>query len=204
MNKDGNSSLANVLSLSRPLLGAAVFVSLLPSAREAAFVLPVVLVACFSDWLDGTVARRGGGETLRGRVIDNLCDFAFLMLVFAALARAEVWSPPVWGRFVRHWAEANWLPVLALLASFGSYALRAGLDIAAGREPRRSARGHAAGLANYALVVAGAAELWPGIDLGPWLLEPAFVSVAFLNFFAVGENVVLMFHREGNGPRMPA
>lgn len=195
--------LPHVASLTRPALGLAVLVGL-PPARENPLLLPAVLVAGASDWADGELARRLGTDTRAGRLVDNLCDFFFLLFVFAFLAGAKVWTPPVWGRLARHWDGANWLPVYALLASFGLYFLRLGRDLAAGREPGRSPRGHTAGVANYLLVLAGAVELLPGVDFGPWLLEPAMLGVALLNFAAVGENVQLLFHARRPGPTMPA
>lgn len=197
------SYLPHLASLSRPLLGGALLVAANP--RVESFVpVAVVLAACATDWLDGRLARRAGGGSLAGRLVDNACDFALLACVFAFLARADAWTPPVWGRLVRHWDGANWLPLWALLASFGVYAVRLARDVAAGREPQRSPRGHAAGVANYLLAVAGAAERVPGFSLGPWLLEPAMLGVALLNLVAVPENLRLMFHRGDGGPRMPA
>jgi len=195
--------LPHAVSFLRPLLGIAVLVAVAPT-RESAVLLPLVLLGCLTDWVDGELARRSATQTLRGRLVDNFCDFAFLLCLFVFLAQAEVWTPPVWGRLARQWDGANWLPVYALLASFGVYFLRLCLEMAGGREPARSAKGHAAGVCNYILVVVGAVEMLPGIDLGPWLLEPAMVTVALLNVLAVPENVRLMFHRGGGAPRMPA
>jgi hypothetical protein len=47
-------------------------------------------------------------------------------------------------------------------------------------------------VSNYLLAVFGAAEMLPGVNFGPWLLEPAMVSVALINFLAVPENLRLM------------
>jgi phosphatidylglycerophosphate synthase len=190
------SLVPHAVSLLRPVLGVAVVAGVTPRS-ESLLLLPVVLLACLSDWVDGELARRTGSQTIGGRLVDNTCDFAFLLCVFAFLARCQVWSPPVWGRLAHHWGGANWLPVCALLASFGIYFVRLCTEIAAGREPMRSPRGHAAGVSNYLLVVAGAVELLPGVNLGPWLLEPAMVGVALLNLAAVGENLLLLFSRPG-------
>lgn len=193
---------ANAVSLSRPALGMAVL-GLLPRG-ETVLLLPVVLAACASDWIDGQLARRYGSQTPGGRIVDNLCDFFFLLCAFAFLAQARAWSPPVWGRLVRHWSDANWLPLFALAASFGVYFVRMCLEMSAGREPARSPRGHSAGVANYGLVIAGSVEVLPRVGLGPWLLEPAMVGVALINLAAVVENLRLIFHRAGDEPRMPA
>jgi phosphatidylglycerophosphate synthase len=197
------SALPHLVSFCRPLIGAFLLLGLHPRV-ETALPLVLVLAACASDWLDGELARRAGGGTLAGRLVDNLCDFALLLAVFGFLAQAAVWTPPVWGRLARHLDSANWLPVGALVASFGVYFARLCRDMAAGREPARSPRGHAAGVSNYMLAVAGAVEHLPGFTLGPWLLEPAMLSVVLLNLVAVPENVRLMFHPDPGGPRMRA
>lgn len=197
------SLLPHLLSVLRPLIGAGIVAALAPS-EESALVLPLVLLACASDWLDGEVARRLGSQTRAGRLVDNLCDFFFLLFLFEYFALCRLWSPPVWGTLIRYGAAANQLPVMALVASFGSYFVRLGLEIRAGRDPARSRRGHAAGVCNYVLVVAGGVELLPGVRLGPWLLEPAMLAVVLLNLSAVFENLALMFHRESAGPRMSA
>lgn len=203
MNRRFAALVPHAASLSRPALGLAVFAGLAPS-RENPLLLAAVLAAGASDWADGELARRLGTDTRAGRVVDNVCDFLFLLFVFAFLARAEAWTPPVWGRLARHWDGANWLPVFALLASFGLYFVRLLRELAAGREPQRSPRGHTAGVANYLLALAGAVELLPGVDFGPWLLEPAMVGVALLNFAAVGENLQLLFGPAPQGPTMRA
>lgn len=197
------SFLPHAVSLLRPAIGVTVLAVLAPS-QETPLLLAAVLAACATDWADGALARRLQVDTRAGRVVDNVCDFVFLLLVFAFLARAEAWTPPVWGRLARHWDGANWLPVYALLASFGVYFVRLVRDLAAGRDPERSPRGHTAGVSNYLLVAAGAVEMLPGVNLGPWLLEPAMVGVALLNLLAVPENLRLLFHRPQGGPTMPA
>lgn len=197
------SVLPHAVSLLRPAIGLAVLAVLAPGVDHV-LVLGAVLAAGASDWADGELARRLGTDTRAGRVVDNLCDFFFLLAMFAFFAKGQAWSPPVWGRLVRHWDGANWLPVYALLASFGPYFVRLCREMAAGREPGRSPRGHTAGVSNYLLVLAGAVEMLPGVNLGPWLLEPAVVGVALLNFAAIGENLRLLFHRGDGGPTMPA
>ncbi len=55
-----------------------------------------------------------------------------------------------------------------------------------------SPQGHAAGVANYVLALLGAVAVSPGVELTPWLLEPAFVTVALLNLGGVAENLLLL------------
>ncbi len=200
MSPSPRTILPHLVSLLRPVLGVAV-VALLPCG-ESPLLLAAALLACLTDWVDGELARRIGSPTRAGRLVDNLCDFFFLLCAFSVLARCRTWTPPVWGRLAHHWDGANWLPVYALLASFGVYFVRLCSEMASGRESKRSPRGHTAGVSNYLLVIAGAVELLPGVSLGPWLLEPAMVGVALLNFAAVGENLLLMFPPLGAGPRM--
>jgi phosphatidylglycerophosphate synthase len=184
-------ALPHAVSAIRPVLGIAL-VALVPPHADSYLVLPIVLAACASDWVDGELARRASSASRGGRLVDNVCDFVFLACLFAFLARGEVWSPPVWGRFIRQWSGANWLPLFALIASFGVYFLRLLGEMRDGRESGRSPRGHTAGVSNYLLAVFGAAEMLPGVNFGPWLLEPAMVSVALINFLAVPENLRLM------------
>lgn len=196
------SVLPHLLSLLRPALGAGILAA--TPAPESWVMLSLVLLACASDWLDGEAARRIGSQTRTGRIVDNLCDFFFLICVFEFFALVELWSPPGQGLLVAHLPAANGLPVLALAASFGVYFVRLLREFAAGRDPQRSPRGHAAGVCNYALAIAGAVEMLPRVSLGPWLLEALMLLVVLLNFAAVAENLSLMFHRPRPEPRMPA
>jgi phosphatidylglycerophosphate synthase len=191
------------VSLVRLVLGLSIAYGFVP-ASNSAVPLAIVLAACASDFLDGRLARALGVESASGRLLDNLCDFAFLLCMFVFFAHLQLWSPLVWGRLLRYWDGVNSLPAGALLASFGLYFVRLSLELGAGREPQRSPRGHAAGIANYALALIGAAELLPGVNLGPEFLEPVMLGVVLLNLAAVFENAGLMFHRERGGPRMPA
>lgn len=191
------------ISLVRPALGYFAFAGAIPTT-ESVVPLSIVLAACVSDFIDGRIARRMSTESMAGRLVDNLCDFAFLLCIFLFYERAELWSPPVWGNLLRYWDGINSLPVYALLSSFGMYFLRLCIELRAGRVPVGSPRGHAAGIANYGLAIVGAAEMLPGVDLGPRLLESVMLGVVLLNVAAVLENESLMFHRERGGPRMPA
>jgi phosphatidylglycerophosphate synthase len=191
-----------LVSLLRPALGLYVLSRRAPAG--SALPLSIVLFACATDFFDGRIARGIGGESLTGRLVDNLCDFGFLLCMLVFCAQAELWSPPVWGSLLRHWAGVNRLPVYALAGSFGTYLARLLIDRRAGREPQGSPRGHAAGVANYGLAILGAVEMLPQVELGPRLLESAMLAVVLLNAAAVVENVLLMFHPQRGGPRMQA
>jgi len=190
-------------SLVRLVLGAAAIAGMVPPG-DSLVPLAVVSAAAATDFADGRIARALGRETTAGRLVDNLCDFGFLSCIFVFDARAALWSPPVWGRLARHWAAVNDLPVLALTASFGLYFVRLSLALRAGHTPGRSARGHAAGIANYGLAFAGAAAMLPGMAPMPGLLEPVMLGVVLLNVAAVVENLALLFPRQPGGPRMRA
>ena len=56
-----------------------------------------------------------------------------------------------------------------------------------------SERGHAAGVANYVLVLLGGLAVFPGVFVTRWLLEPAFVTVVLMNATAAVDNVGLVF-----------
>lgn len=181
----------DLLSLARPVLGILLYLRLDPTVG-AWWPLGAVALAAATDYLDGPVARASGAESPRGRFLDNICDAVFLAFAFAAFAEASLWSHPIGGSAVSYWEHANWLPLLALLLSFGSYLLRGLVADDTAAPLRRSPRGHAAGVANYLLVLLGAIELTPLPSLGPWVLEPSFVTVALLNFTAFNENALLL------------
>ena len=181
----------HLLSLSRVVLGGLILSELLDS-NSSPVVLPAVAAACVADWLDGRVAREHGAASMRGRLIDNLSDAVFLALAFAGFAVSMTWSLPLVGSATRYWEHANWLPLVALVGSFGSYMLRWAVCSARDWALEPSLRGHTAGVANYALALLGGIAVIPGFDMTPWLLEPAFVTVALLNVSAVTENLGLL------------
>lgn len=193
---------AHLLSLTRPVLGAAIAVVLDGDSRNSALVLPVALAACASDYFDGPLARRSGADTEAGRLVDGLCDAGFLALALAGMARAHVWSGAGATVQAPGWSGLDLLPLAALAMSFGIYLVRMSVQRRRGEVPARSARGHRAGIANYGLVLIGAAEVWPALTLPRVLLEVCCVAVALLNFAAVGENLALLFPRSAPRPTM--
>jgi phosphatidylglycerophosphate synthase len=188
----------HLLSLSRVVLGAVVLAQLPAATSRSYLVLAAVLLACAADAYDGMLARRRGGESTAGRLLDNLCDAAFLALAFTGFARAAVWSNPMFGSATHYWHGSNWLPLIGLVLSFGTYLLRWALAALRGAAPVRSARGHHAGVLNYVLAVAGGVAVLPGVAVTPWLLEPLSVAIALFNAMAAWDNVLLLF---GGGAR---
>jgi phosphatidylglycerophosphate synthase len=188
----------HLLSLSRPILGVYVLVSL-RHAHDSPAVFIAVVLACVADYVDGAVARRTRSETVAGRMLDNWCDAGFLALVFAGFAQARVWSTA--GRVGAN-AGLDWWPLVALIASFGSYALRWLAASMRGTVPRRSPRGHHAGIANYVLALVGGAAAFPSVDLPSYVVSAPFFAVVALNVIAAADNVKrLASDREGGEQR---
>lgn len=137
-------------------------------------VVPLALfaVAAASDFLDGPLARRTGGASRHGAILDNVADVAFVLAATAMGARLGL---------------VPWAAPGAIGLAFGAYLLAS----AAGSARRgafglaRSHVGHAAGVCNYVLagLVAGALAL-PG---AAWLslLRAASVVVVAVNLAAV-------------------
>jgi phosphatidylglycerophosphate synthase len=181
----------HLLSLSRIVLGLQVL-SELRVAPYSKAVLPAVALACAADYADGVLARRFGGETTAGRLLDNVCDVTFLALAFCGFAAAGLWSTAFSATVGGSWSQVEWLPLAALAASFGTYLLRWWAAYVRGATPRPSARGHLAGIANYVLAVVGALEAHPAIGLGAWVLAAAFVTVVSLNIAAGADNLRML------------
>ncbi|HYB98304.1 MAG TPA: CDP-alcohol phosphatidyltransferase family protein [Candidatus Limnocylindrales bacterium] len=198
----GGSALGpNLVSLARPLLGW-LLATVLAADGESYAALPIVVLACISDYVDGRMARRRGVESFPGRLVDNLCDAFFLGLALWSMGAARVWAPE--GGWLHESAALHQLPLAAFAAAFSSYLARMLLERRRGGAAARSRIGHGAGIANYGLVVAGAVEAWPAIALPAVLVEVALLAVSFLNLAAVIENVRLMFPAGSASPTMPA
>jgi phosphatidylglycerophosphate synthase len=179
----------HLLSLSRLVLGALVLASLRRSPQSPT-VLPAIILACVADYFDGAVARRAGTETVAGRLLDNCCDAGFLALAFAGFANAHSWST---GASIMHrYAGFDWWPLLALAASFGTYVFRWLAASMRNAVPRRSPRGHHAGIANYVLALVGSVVVFPSIALPSVLVGAAFAAVTGLNVIAALDNVRLL------------
>ena len=82
----------NTLSLIRLAL-AAIFPAIAPGWR-----LPVVVIAAFTDWLDGFVARRWHVSSAAGQLLDALADKLFVLSVLVTMASTDLldwWQLPV-------------------------------------------------------------------------------------------------------------
>ena len=142
------------LSFSRVLLGGVVLGELV-DVYSSRLVLPAVIAACLADYADGTMARARGTAGEAGRLIDNLCDAAFLGLAFSGFALAKTWSLPLVGYATRVWEQANWTPAIALAGSFGTYVARWAWSSVRRERLAPSPSGHTAGVANYLLALLG-------------------------------------------------
>jgi cardiolipin synthase (CMP-forming) len=79
-------TLPNLLSLARLPLGGLFWVALGPTQAHAGAALGVMAAAAATDVLDGTLARRQGGDLAGvGSWLDPICDKLFVGAVLAAL-----------------------------------------------------------------------------------------------------------------------
>ncbi len=163
----GAARLADVLGVVRLGVAAA-----LPWALAAGGWRALILAAgaAATDYVDGPLARRGP-PTRHGALLDNVADIA---VVLAGTTTGAVLG------------LVPWMVPGAIVLSFGTY-LRASLASSspAGWRPARSRFGHAAGVLNYALVLAIAGAV--ALPDAPWpmLLGAASVGVVGLNVGAV-------------------
>lgn len=163
------SALADAASVTR-LAAAAVFPAALAQAvgQGSCVWLPGMLfgVAAATDFVDGPLARRHGGGTRHGAVLDNVADIAFVLSASATGATLGL---------------VPWLAPMAIALAFTSYAVAS----AGHGRPARSVAGHAAGVVNYVLagLLAGSA-LVPDVALAPALRVAGFTT-AGINLVAV-------------------
>ncbi|MFM8411862.1 MAG: CDP-alcohol phosphatidyltransferase family protein [Alphaproteobacteria bacterium] len=137
--------------------------------------LAIAVVAAATDWIDGRLARKLGVVSSRGAGLDVAGDAAFVLCGLSALAAtgAIVVALPA--------AAALALAAFALARRSGAPATREEAA-SARRGPARSpadALGHAAGVLNYAIVIAGAAL--PLVPAAASWVRASSVLVALLN-----------------------
>ena len=82
------TSIPNLLSLSRLVLAAAFVVR-----PDPGFRVTVILVAAFTDWLDGFLARRAKRTTRWGALLDPITDriFVFTAVCVYLFERQRTW-----------------------------------------------------------------------------------------------------------------
>jgi len=162
---------ADALALSRLVLAGVL--ALVLSHAPAHPVLPAVVfvLAAASDYLDGPLARRAGGATRHGAILDSVADVAFVLA--GTIAGSVLGLVPA-------------AVPLAIALSFSFYAL-ASVNVRWGTA--RTIVGHRAGVANYALtgLVTGAVA-FPRVIARP-VLEGASLVVIAINLAAVLERL---------------
>jgi len=137
----------------------------------------VFALAAASDFADGRLARRGGRATAHGAVLDAAADIVFVLAGSARAARLGL---------------VSWAVPAAIAGSAGAYALVSVLRSrrAGGMELARSRVGHAAGVANYAVVgLAAGSRALPARAWSGALAAAAALAVA-LNLGAVGARLL--------------
>jgi cardiolipin synthase (CMP-forming) len=86
-------TLPNVLSFAR-LAGVPLFLWLVLGPKADGLAIIVLLVAGFTDWLDGQLARRLGQVSTLGKLLDPFADRLYILAVLVGLALRDV--IPVW------------------------------------------------------------------------------------------------------------
>jgi cardiolipin synthase len=79
----------NALSLAR-LLGVPVFLWLVLGPRADGWAIGLLMLAGFSDWLDGKLARAWNQTSRLGRMLDPLADRLYILATLFGLAMREI------------------------------------------------------------------------------------------------------------------
>ncbi len=143
------AQIANLLSASRFVLGAAWLIAFVCGSRGPKILGSIALSAAISDFVDGRVARRTHSSGAFGRWLDNLADVVFVLTALTCEVLAG--------------AIPAYIPAL-IAVSFVQYAIDTVL-ISGSSAPVRSRLGHWAGVLNFALVLLLAFApypQWPG------------------------------------------
>ena len=82
-------TLPNLLSMLR-LAGVPVFLWLVLGPEEDAWALALLMVAGFTDWLDGYLARRLDQFSRVGQVLDPVADRLYILAVVIGLALRDI------------------------------------------------------------------------------------------------------------------
>jgi len=161
--------IANLLSASRFVLGAAWLIAFAYGARSPEIFGPIALIAAVSDFVDGRVARQAHSSDTFGRWLDNLADVVFVLTALTCEVVAG--------------AIPAYIPAL-IATSFVQYAVDSVL-ISHSSAPVKSRLGHWGGVVNFALVLLLAFApypRWPGM-----LVREASPLVAVFYLLAILE-----------------
>ncbi|MEO0184238.1 MAG: CDP-alcohol phosphatidyltransferase family protein, partial [candidate division WOR-3 bacterium] len=89
---DKKFTISNIITIIRFLLLPAIIFFLVKKERLTAFI--IMLVALFSDVIDGYIARKFHQETEFGKLLDPLCDKISLAVILITLLLIN--SIPIW------------------------------------------------------------------------------------------------------------
>lgn len=90
-------SLANKITLARVLLALPFTVLLASESRSLrAGALGIFIVAAFTDWIDGKLARRMDQVSDLGKFMDPLADKIFVSAALILFLRIDILDIPVW------------------------------------------------------------------------------------------------------------
>jgi cardiolipin synthase len=90
---DRVATLPNLLSVVR-LLGVPLFLWLVLGPEEDGWALLVLMLAGFTDWLDGKLARTLNQTSRLGQILDPVADRLYILAVIVGLALRDI--IPVW------------------------------------------------------------------------------------------------------------
>ncbi|GII97406.1 CDP-alcohol phosphatidyltransferase family protein [Sinosporangium siamense] len=106
----------NALSFLR-LLGVPVFLWLVLGPQADGWAILLLMLAGFSDWLDGKLARAWNQTSKLGRLIDPLADRLYILATLLGLVLRE--AIPWWLAFLVVARDIVMLPFLAVLREYG-------------------------------------------------------------------------------------
>jgi cardiolipin synthase len=87
------ATLPNLLSVAR-LFGVPLFLWLVLGPHQDGWALVVLMVAGFTDWLDGKLARSLNQSSKLGQILDPVADRLYILAVVVGLALRDI--IPVW------------------------------------------------------------------------------------------------------------
>ncbi len=114
------ATLPNLLSIAR-LLGVPLFLWLVLGPHEDGWALVVLMVAGFTDWLDGKLARTLNQTSKLGQILDPVADRLYILAVVVGLAIRGI--IPVWLAVILPLRDVLLFSLVPLLRTRGYSAL---------------------------------------------------------------------------------
>ncbi|MBI4052019.1 MAG: CDP-diacylglycerol--glycerol-3-phosphate 3-phosphatidyltransferase [Elusimicrobia bacterium] len=94
-------TLPNQITVSRIFLALLLFLlTLLPHLWSRLFALAVFIVAAFTDWVDGFIARKMGSTSSFGAVVDPIADKILVAAALIAFGIIPELGIPLWAVFL--------------------------------------------------------------------------------------------------------